>query len=485
MNILGRAALLLLCVFNIATAFGQDVIYSEYQNYDLRSGDFSVVGKVAGKLYTYRSTKDGFFLDIWNDSMTRSATVILDFFPVKIYETKFIAYPDKIVTLYQSLERGKVIQYAAKLDATGRLLGDPVKIDSAKTGFFGANKDYFSSAVSDDKHYVAIYGVSGKGDELNLGVTVLDDNLVKVNRFQSPFAGEGRMEHGIGLLGNDATFYIPAYSAVGSDDYAEKLWLVSRKVGEKIFVHSPLALNGKFAANIFFRVDNASNRIYAGGFYSDKKNGNYDGVIYAQYDINGTTFTAQKLIEFDDALKAATGERNAKRAFNNYQTRQLIVKKDGGFVMISEAYYTALRSTGSSYGYGFYPMYGPAMSRNIREYHYDDILALSYNGEGAREWHSFVRKDQYSQEDGGIFSSYALLNTGGTLGFLFNNLSSRRSSIQLATIDGDGKENVRTFAPQGGDTPDWLPRSGKQVAARELIVPCLRKRQICFAKVVF
>ena len=486
MNILGRAALLLLCVFKMTAASGQEVIYSEYQNYDLRTGDFSVVGKVAGKLYTYRSTRDGFFLDIWTDSMTRAATVILDFFPTKIYETKFIAYPDKIVALYQSLERGRVIQYAAKLDATGRLLGDPLKIDSAKTGFFGANKDYFSSAVSDDKHYLAVYGINGKGDELNMAVTVLDDNLVKVNHFQAGFTGEGRMEHGVGLLGNDGTFYIPAYSAVGGDDYAEKLWLVSRKVGEKIFVRTALTLNEKFAANIFFRIDNASNRIYAGGFYSDKKNGNFDGVIYAQYDVNGTAFTTQKLIAFDDALKAATGERNAKRAFNNYQTRQLIVKKDGGFVMISEAFYTALRSTGSPYGYGFYPMYyGPAMSRNIREYHYDDILALSYNGDGVREWNSFVRKDQYSQEDGGIFSSYALLNTGGSLGFLFNNLSSRRSSIQLATIDGDGKENVRTFAPQGGDTPDWLPRSGKQVAARELIVPCLRKRQICFAKVVF
>jgi hypothetical protein len=35
------------------------------------------------------------------------------------------------------------------------------------------------------------------------------------------------------------------------------------------------------------------------------------------------------------------------------------------------------------------------------------------------------------------------------------------------------------------DDPDWLPRSGKQVSAREIVIPCLRKRQICFAKVVF
>lgn len=481
------AALLLCLLVQANTGKAQEVIYSGYEKYNVGGGDFSVVGKVAGRLYTYRSTSDGFFLDIWNDSMVREATVILDFFPTKIYETKFIAYPDKIVALYQSLERGKVIQYAAKLDATGRLMGDPLRIDSVKTGFFGATKDYFSSAVSDDKHYLAIYGIIAKGDELRIGATVLDDNLVKQNRFQSTYTGEGRMASGNVMIANDGTVYLGAYTAVGGDDYAERLWLLGRKAGETSFSKAELPLEGKFATSTFMRIDNATGRIYTGGFYSEKKNGNYDGVLYAQYDMTGHSFSVQKLIPFDADIKAATGARNTKRAFNNYQTRQLIVKKDGGFVLISEAFYTSLQSVGSPYGlYGFYPMYyGPYMSRNIREYHYDDILVLSYNGDGAREWNSFIRKDQYSQEDGGVFSSYALLNTGGSLGFLFNTFRGRRSALQLATVDASGQSSERTFAPEGNDSPDWLPRSGKQISAHELIVPCLRKRQICFAKIIF
>jgi hypothetical protein len=121
----------------------------------------------------------------------------------------------------------------------------------------------------------------------------------------------------------------------------------------------------------------------------------------------------------------------------------------------------------------------------VREYHYDDILTLSYNGEGVRDWDTFIRKDQLSQEDGGMFSSYALLNSGGTLGFLFNDFNASRSRIQLATVDGEGKVAVHALAAGGREDPDWLPHAGRQVAARELIVPCLRKRQICFAKIVF
>ena len=33
--------------------------------------------------------------------------------------------------------------------------------------------------------------------------------------------------------------------------------------------------------------------------------------------------------------------------------------------------------------------------------------------------------------------------------------------------------------------PDWLPRLGRQTAQRELIVPCLRRGELCFARVTF
>jgi hypothetical protein len=103
---------------------------------------------------------------------------------------------------------------------------------------------------------------------------------------------------------------------------------------------------------------------------------------------------------------------------------------------------------------------------------------------GAKEWHTFLRKDQYSQEDGGMFSSYSMMNSGGGLGFLFNDFNSSRSRIQLSTISADGKMETGYMDAGNHDDPDWLPRSGKQVDNKEIIVPCLRKKQICFAKIV-
>jgi len=153
-------------------------------------------------------------------------------------------------------------------------------------------------------------------------------------------------------------------------------------------------------------------------------------------------------------------------------------------VLVSEVHYVTTRSNYTP-GFGYYSYYSPYMTTMVHEYHYDDIMALSYNKDGVRDWSSFIPKMQYSQEDGGAFSSYALVNSGGTLAFLFNDFNTAHSRIQLATLDANGKTDIHSFTAEGNDNPDWLPKSGKQVAGRILIVPCFHKKQICFAKVVF
>jgi hypothetical protein len=112
-------------------------------------------------------------------------------------------------------------------------------------------------------------------------------------------------------------------------------------------------------------------------------------------------------------------------------------------------------------------------------------MALAYNNDGVREWNTIIPKQQYSQEDDGVFSSYALLNTGGSLAFLFNDFDTRHSRIQLATVTADGKTDVHGLTADGNDYPDWLPKSAKQVSGRVMVVPCFYRKQICFARVNF
>jgi hypothetical protein len=474
----------ILCISTSITLKAQDVLYSPYDKFDYRTDEYAVVGMTGGRLYTYHSTNEGAMLDAYDDSMNKTATVLLDFFPQKIYQARFIAYPDKIIALYQALESNKVVQYAALLDEKGRLKGKPIEIGYVKTGLFGATKTYFSSSVSDNKKWILVYSANDKNSETELDAKWLDDNLTIVKRSRATFKADNTVEHGEVNIANDGTVYMAAYTPVGSQNYADQFWILALPQGSTKFQQKDLPLDDKYAASGYMKIDNMNNRIYFGGFYSDKKNGSYNGIIYAAYDIASGILQNRKMIPFDAALVAAAGTRRKNHAFDNYEVRQLIVKNDGGFVLVSEIHYLTTRSNYLP-GMGYYSFYSPAMSTMVREYHFNDIMALSYNKDGVRDWAADIPKEQYSQEDGGVFSSYALLNTGGTLAFLFNDFHPTRSRIQLATVGADGKTETHSFTAEGNDYPDWLPRFGKQVAARELVVPCFHKKQICFAKVVF
>ncbi len=484
-------AILVAVLFSLAGSYAaqaQRVLYSDYQPYDLRSGDFSVVGKAGGKLYTFRGGSDGFFLDAWSDSMTRLATVVLDFFPKRIYDCRFAVAGDKISVLYQGLDGRTVTQYAALLDGDGRLLKGPVKLDEARTSIFGASRSYFLVALSEDKRRVLVYNTDVDGRKLELKGILLDENLTVLRRPRAVFNASDDLAAGEAVVTNAGAIYLPAFTQTGGKDFADALWALRVPDSGTRFQATSLPLSGHYAGPPLVKADNVNGRLYVAGFYSDKRAGNYDGVLFSTLSTAENSLLTQKSTPFDDRLRTATGERSLRRAFNDFVVRQLVVKNDGGFVLAAEEYYLTTR-TGYTPGWGYYSFYySPFMmggGPQVREYHYNDVLVLSYNADGTLEWPAFVRKEQYSQEDGGIFSSYALLNTGGSLGFLFNDFNRSRSTIQLATVDADGKIDGRSFSPGGAEEPDWLPRSAKQVASRELVVPCLRRKQLCFAKVLF
>lgn len=473
-------------IFAFTNAAAQSVVYSEYADYDPRNGTMSIVGKVSGTLYTFRSYGREYFLDAYNDSMEKTATIVLDFFPAKIYQVRFIPFENQMLVLYQQEEGTSITQYAALLNDKGILQKNPLKIDQKRSGFFGSvDKEFFNSAVSENREHIIVYSAITKNKKLEFNAYWLDAATMKITKkVKLDYKAGNLLAVGSGLLSNNGAFYLPAYTNIGNRNYSDEYTLLTLKKEEVQFRTTNLAIGENFLEYPFQKIDNANGKIHFASFYSNKRNGNNEGVAAATFDMNTLTFLPPNFIPFDEQMRGESGARKKDRALNDFKINQLVVKNDGGFVVAAEETYITTQSAFLP-GVGFYSFYySPMMSQTIREYHYNDILLLSYNGNNEKEWHTFLRKEQYSQEDGGMFSSYSLMNTGGGLGFLFNDFNSKRSRIQLSSVAADGKVNVGYMDAGNSDDPDWLPRLGKQVDSREIIVPCLRKRQISFAKIV-
>lgn len=475
-----------LLLASVRPSFGQRVLYSDFSDFDLRTGTVAVIGKLNGTLFSFRSSGEEYYLETYNDSMDHIATILLDFFPEKTSNIRFINYGDRMLVLYQQQSGTRITQFAAMLDSKGILQKNPVKVDENRAGFFGSREsEFFLSAVSENKEHLIIYRADTKGKNLKFNACWLDVGKMKVTkRVSLKYKGGNTINCGQALLSNQGDFFLPAYTVIGSRSYSDEYTMLTIKSNENLFRFTPLNFNGHFLEYPFQKINNQNGNIYVASFYSDEKNGNNEGVAAATFDMNTLSFNDKATIPFEDQMRGDTKGKRRERAFNQFRINQLIIKNDGGFLVAAEEFYV---TTQSSYmpGMGFYSYYySPVMSQTIREYHYNDILVLSYDASKKEQWHTFLRKEQYSQEDDGMFSSYTLLNTGGGLGFLFNDFDARRSRIQLTSVNSEGVVQTGFMDSGSSDDPDWLPREGRQVDGREIVIPCLRKKQICFAKIV-
>ena len=464
----------------------QNVLYSDYESYDTRNNEMAIVGKVNGVLYTYRSSGSDYFLDAYDDQMHKQATVVLDFFPPKIYGVRFVPFEQSILVLYQEQAGTKLIQYVAMLDEKGLLQKAPVKIDEQRISFFGSsNKTFFSSAISENKQHLLIYSARPHNKQLRFSAYWFDvANMKVMKRLKTNYEADQVLSIGTGLMSNKGQFYLPMYTLIGNRDFSDEYALLSLQLNDLKFKKYELDIQDKYLEHPFQKMDYVNNQIHFVSFYSSQKNGNNEGVAAASFDMDSSRFVLGRFIPFDQGLKNETRAHRNDRALNDFKINQLIIRNDGGFVVAAEESYVMVRNNYMP-GMGFYSFYyTPIVSQAIHEFHFNDILVMSFDANGMNEWHTFLRKEQYSQEDAGMFSSYTIMNTGGGLGFLFNDFNARRSRIQLASLSADGKLSLGYMDKGANDDPDWLPKMGKQVDNREIVVPCLRKKQICFAKIV-
>ena len=189
-------------------------------------------------------------------------------------------------------------------------------------------------------------------------------------------------------------------------------------------------------------------------------------------------------------------------AFNDYFIRNIITKRDGGFIIGSEAYYTTSRGNAWNrwnylngpymrpidyYYYSAYysnwwnsRMYDNTFS-NVR-YQADNIVVMSFDKTGKREWANVITKEQFDDQTDDLIS-YQVMNTGGQLRILFNNMEKRVQLLNDFAITPDGKVNHNPTLHNLDKGYEFMPKYGKQVSAKQIIVPCLYRNFVCFAKI--
>jgi hypothetical protein len=499
-----KTTLLFCTIILPAIIFAQRITYSVPEKDDYRTLNFEIIGKVGGNFLVYKNIRNNNAVSVYDNNMQVKQRVDLDFVPDRTINADFVAYPDHFFIIYQYQRRSILYCMAAKIDGEGNKIGDPIQLDTTYINVFADNKIY-STAYSEDKQHIMIYKIQKKNEKFNFTTLLFNPQLElqKKSRWVVPY-NEHRDVYGDFFVDNDGNFIFAKSEKGGSRELISKVSLVIKAPLSDTFSINELKSGVSYLDEIKLKVDNINNNYLINSFYYSQKRGNVEGLFTAVWDKQTNTQTVEKTIKFDDTLKQqAKVEGGLKVAFNDFFIKHVILKKDGGFILTGEDYYSQSRGSPWNrldylYGYPYfssynYYMYNSPSSYWYRprgfygnysqtRYYYNNIVVMDIDKDGSLLWSNIVHKSQYDDESDN-FLSYQIMNAGGELHFLFNELERRNQLIADQSIlpDGTLKRNPTLRSLDKGY--QFMPRFAKQVSSRQIIVPCILRNYVCFAKI--
>jgi hypothetical protein len=485
----------------------QKIVYSDVDEDDNRRMRFEIIGKVSGNFLVYKNSKNKNYISIYNNNMEQTSREELDFIPSdRLINVDFFPYPDFTYLIYQYEKKRVVYCEAVKVDGSGKKVSDVVTLDTAHIGFGGNNKIY-NAVSSEDKSKLLVFKINSKNKEHYILTTLLFDNsLAQLKRTRMDIPMEEYKDNLDEFnLNNDGDMVFTKFKRASNETIVEATLFYNAATSDSV-----LAVNVQpeklFLDELHVKVDNANKRFFVTSFYYTKKRGDVEGFYFYVWDKATRQPVLQNSVALNEELRreARGGNTSVKSAFNDYFIRNIIVKRDGGFLINTESYYTTSRGSQWNrfnylYGYPFnsydyYSVYSPYSSwywrrdpfyanRNVR-YNADNITVLSFDKTGKMEWSNVIHKEQFDDESEDRIS-YQTVNTGGQIHYVFNVDERRALLLNDFTLSPDGQIQHNPTLKNLDRGYEFMPKYGKQVSANQMIVPCYRSNNIVFAKVEF
>lgn len=490
------------------TGIAQKITYSDPDRDDARALNFEILGRMNGKILVYKGYRDQHFVGVYDNDMKVVSKNKLDFFPDKVLNTDFLSYTDFAYIFYQYQKRSVLYCMAAKIDANGKKVGDPVLLDTTTNINYAASNKIYAVINSEDKQKIMVFKINSRSDRVHILTTCLFDkdlSLLKKTRITIPMPQRNDFLSEFSV-DNDGDLACIRASGTSQNDNINKITLITKAALRDDFSTSDLRLNNLFLDDIRIKVDNINKHYIITSFFSKTRRGNIEGLYYYLWDKQKAAEILTAATTFSEEFRAdARSDGNIKAAFNDYFLKHIVLKKDGGFLIIAEAAYSTSRGNalnrwdylyGSPYWspmdyyswnspLGYYPWWrSSAFNTTLTRYFADNIAVVSFDPSGKMEWSNVIRKAQYD-DNSDNFIGYGLVNSGDELHFLFNVQEKRDMILSDQAIAPSGQINRNPTFKNLDKGYDFMPRHAKQVGAHQVVVPCQYRGFTCFAKIEF
>ncbi len=502
--ILKRNLFLLLLVFLSFPVFSQKIVYSTPDKDDTRRMNFEIAGKINGNFLIYKNVRNKNWISVLDNDMVEISKVEQEYVPNndRVINVDFFPYNDFVYMIYQYQKKSIVYCMAAKIDGNGNKIGDVMQLDTTQLGFAANNKIY-TVLTSEDKSKLIVFKINSKNRRNYMLTTVLlDDKLTQLRKSRMSIPMDDRDDQlGEFQLDNEGDLVFSKFQTTSGDQISYAAFVIKYAQSDTLHFRN-LSLAKLNLDEIRIKVDNFNKKYFLTSFYYKERRGSVDGLYFYIWDKQTGAVTLETTVGFSEELRReARGDASIKTAFNDYFIKNIVNRKDGGFIIAAEAFYTTSRfntwnrwnylnrSFLTPMDYYYYSPYYNSVWSNSRwnnnqsvRYHADNITILSFDKTGHPEWSSVIVKEQFDDQSDD-FLSYQVMVTGGQLHFLFNQNEKRVQLLNDYTVSPEGETSRNPTLKNLDKGYEFMPRYAKQVSARQIIIPCQTRNYICFAKV--
>ena len=489
------------------SSLAQTITYSEVEKADSRNMNFEILGNFSNNYLVYKNLNKRQNLTIYDNNMTIKDDIKLDFISDRTYNIDFLTYPDHFLMVWQFEKGNTTYCKAASMNGAGQLLGSVIDLDTTRQGVF-SNKTSYGFTWSEDKRKLLLYKIQTKNDIYHQVTKVYDENFKLLDSTRRTLTyNDNREDFGDLQIDNDANILFTKLKENARQEYINTLEINFKKLTIEQLFTVDIPLDKQLIQDPLIKIDNLNKNYIINSFSYKKNGGNVDGILTAIINRDSFKLTNKVINIFDDSLRSKlSGKPDWRTAYDNLNIRNIILKKDGGFIALTEEYFKQRRfgntfddrfnnfnnryynsySDYYLYNRGYYGYYRPFNDGNGRDvvYNYNDIINFSFSKDLKLQWSNVINKTTSDVENDN-FLSFTNLNAGGEIYFLFLQKDNNRQILSNHALQPDGA--VKRYATLKGREAgyNFMARLSRQTGARQMIVPCIVRNNIAFAKIDF
>jgi hypothetical protein len=400
---------------------------------------------------------------------------------------KIYLLDDHFVLFSSHYENSEDINYAfaSLINLKGEIIKPAVEVDRIEKVKSRKNTGWFEFRLSPDSTYLLAFHNTPfeKFSSERFSIRLFDDELNPIwsNKFQLPYEDQN-FEVTNFVLDNQQNVYMVCalYGnefVRGEQNSNKRYSMLHYNHHQKKLTEFEINVDDRWFHSARFQIVGDTSLVVA-GFYANSGQGNIAGAFYLHFNTQTDELESSGFEPLPRDILASigvSGDFSMSGGAQMFALRNLLVKSDGGVVLVAEKEYVNTSTYIDPYTGQYITNY---------HYHFDEVLFVGLDASGAIDFATVLPKSQTSTNDTGPYSSIAVNLHNDDVYVLYNenpaNVTSRgesrslnnfsKSVAMLARVDSNGnlsREPLFSIKDFGGILKPKFSR--EQAQSRQVI----------------